>query len=149
MKGRKLRLYDQLCFALYAATNAVTRAYKPKLAQSGITYPQYLLSPVLWHDGPLNIREIAERLKLPANGLTPLLDRLEQAKLLERRPNSLDRRLIQVHLTATGLALEMSVAKAQNVVVCETELLPETLDELRDTLHALTSGLERAETTDA
>ena len=149
MKGRTLRLDDQLCFALNAATNAFTRTYKPKLAQSGITYPQYLLLLVLWQDGPLSIREIAERLKLPANGLTPILDRLEQANLLERRPDSHDRRLIQIHLTATGLALETSVATAQNAVVCETELLPEALNELRDTLHALTARLKKAETTDA
>ncbi|MDB3935618.1 MarR family transcriptional regulator [Granulosicoccus sp.] len=149
MKGRKLRLDDQLCFGLYAATNAATCAYNPKLVQSGITYPQYLLLLVLWQDGPLNIREIAEQLKLPAIGLTPILDRLEQANLFERRLDSHDRRLIQIHLTATGLALETSVATAQNAVVCETELLSEALDELRDTLHALTTRLERAKTTDA
>ena len=71
------------------------------------------------------------------------------SNLLERRPDSHDHRRIQIHLTAAGLALETSVATAQNAVVCETELLTVALDELRNTLHALTARLERAETTDA
>jgi len=63
-----LRLDDQLCFALYAATNTVTRAYRPLLEQIGLTYPQYLVMLVLWQDGEHAVHEIASRLALPAPG---------------------------------------------------------------------------------
>ena len=79
-----LRLDDQLCFALYSATNAVVRRYRPLLAELGITYPQYLLLLVLWQDGPCTVGGLGDRLSLPPHGLSPLLDRLEQAGLVQR-----------------------------------------------------------------
>ncbi len=138
-----LRLDDQLCFALYAATNAVTRSYKPKLAKLGITYPQYILLLVLWQDGSCTISEIARRLKLPANGLTPVIDRLEQAGLVARCRDPEDRRVISIHLTADGVALEEQAARAQFSVVCETQLDAAALRSLRDELHAMVQRMEK------
>ena len=137
-----LRLDDQLCFALYAATNAVTRSYKPKLAELGITYPQYILMLVLWQDGSRTISDIALRLKLPPNGITPVIDRLEKAGLVVRRRDPEDRRVISIHLTAEGVALQDQAARAQFSVVCETQLQPATLRALRDELHALVQRME-------
>jgi DNA-binding MarR family transcriptional regulator len=144
MPANQLRVDDQLCFALYAAMNAVTRSYKPKLAGMGITYPQYLLLMVLWQDGPRTIGEIALRLKLPANGITPVIDRLEKAGLLVRRRNPDDRRIISIHLTAAGVALEEHAARAQFSVVCETQLGPEALAALREDLHDLVRRIENS-----
>ncbi len=142
MPSQKLRLDDQLCFALYAATNTVTRAYKPKLAKFGVTYPQYLVLLVLWQDGSRTIKQIANRLKLPPNGITPLLDRLELAGFLVRQRDANDRRMIHIHLTLSGLALEEEAAQAQHSVVCETQLQSDALGALRETLRALVAAME-------
>lgn len=145
MQSRRLRLDDQLCFALYAAANAVTRAYKPKLASIGLTYPQYLVLLVLWQDGARSVSEIGGRLKLSPNGITPLLDRLERAELITRRRDDDDRRVIHVHLTPTGSALELAAREAQQHVVCETKLDPLALAALRDTLRDLVAEMEISE----
>ena len=145
MTAAPLRLDDQLCFALYAATNAVTRSYKPKLAKMGITYPQYLLLLVLWQDGSRTISDIARRLKLPANGITPVIDRLENAGLVLRRRDPEDRRVISIHLTAEGVALEHEAAQAQLSVVCETQLDGAALRALRDELHAMVQRMKNSQ----
>ena len=137
----RLRIGDQLCFALYAATNAVTRAYRPLLAEIDLTYPQYLVMMALWQDGPCASRAIAERLQLPANAVSPLIDRLETAGLVERRRTGGDRRVVPVHLTEKGAALEAAAASAQGAVVCRTGLDPQALAALRRELHALTARL--------
>jgi len=142
MPSEQLRIDDQLCFALYAAMNAVTRSYKPKLASLGITYPQYILLMVLWQHGPSTISKVAQRLKLPPNGITPVIDRLERAGLLVRCRNPDDRRIISLHLTVEGAALEEHAARAQFSVVCETQLGAEALAALRGELHALVQRME-------
>ena len=145
MAAKPLHLDDQLCFALYAATNAVTRSYKPKLAKIGITYPQYILMLVLWQDGSRTISDIARRLKLPANGITPVIDRLEKAGLVVRRRDPEDRRVISIHLTAEGVALEQQAARAQFSVVCDTQLDPAALRALRDELQAMVQRMENSQ----
>lgn len=132
-----LRLDDQLCFALYAATNTVVRRYRPLLSGLGLTYPQYLLMLVLWQDGARPVHEIAARLALPANGLTPLVDRLEAAGLVERRQQARDRRVLHVHLTPAGVRLEAEAARVQREVACSTRLSSAELDGLRAQLHNL------------
>jgi DNA-binding MarR family transcriptional regulator len=79
----RLRLDDQLCFALYAATNTVTRAYRPRLRELGLTYPQYLTLMALWQHGTGTGSKLAQRLDLPAHAMTPVLQLLEQAGLIE------------------------------------------------------------------
>ena len=139
MKHRpgKLGLDDQLCFALYAATNAVTRAYRPLLDGIGLTYPQYLVMLVLWQDGERPVGEIARRLGLGANAVSPLLERLERAGLLERRRDEGDRRVVGAYLTEAGTALESAAAEVQRSVVCDTRLTPDALAALRDELKEL------------
>lgn len=132
-----LRLDNQLCFALYAATNAVTRAYRPLLEKIGLTYPQYLVLMVLWQEDDLAVHEIASRLSLPAHGISPLLDRLDAAGLVTRRRLETDRRVARVTLSARGRELETAAAVAQRAVVCHTQLDPTALDDLRERLHSL------------
>ena len=132
-----LRLDDQLCFALYAATNAVVRRYRPLLAELGITYPQYLLLLVLWQDGPCAVGTLGARLSLPPHGLSPLLDRLEQGGLVERCHDSTDRRVVHVHLTTAGAELETAAARVQRSVVCSTQLDGAELAGLREQLREL------------
>ncbi len=137
-----LQLDEQLCFALYAATNAVTRSYRPLLERLGLTYPQYLVMMVLWQDGEHAVHEIAARLALPPHAISPLLDRLEGAGLVVRRRAAPDRRVAHVQLTAAGAELEAAAAEAQRGVVCQTQLDGPALAALRDQLHALARRLD-------
>lgn len=142
---KSLRLDDQLCFSLYAATNAVTRAYRPLLGQLGLTYPQYLVMLVLWQDGSRTAGGIGRRLALAQNAVTPLLDRLEAAGLLVRGRSGADRRVVHVHLTPEGIELETAVSLAQQNVECRTGLAPESLGRLRAELAALARRMEGLE----
>ncbi len=136
-----LRLDDQLCFALYAATNAVTRAYRPLLRELGITYPQYLTLMALWQHGSASVSELAGRLDLPAHALPPLLQRLEKAELVVRRRSTVDSRVVLVELTAAGARLESAAAAVQRTVECATGLSPDALAALRSELHDLVDDL--------
>jgi MarR family transcriptional regulator, organic hydroperoxide resistance regulator len=142
MSAGRLKLDDQLCFALYAATNAVTRAYRPRLAQIGLTYPQYLIMMVLWQDGPRTLGAIASRLCLAQNAITPLVDRLENAGFIIRSRNATDRRVTTITLTPMGEALHDSAAAAQDEVRCQTMLDDAELEKMRDTLLALVGRME-------
>ena len=147
MTDARLRLDDQLCFALYAATNAITRAYRPLLRELGLTYPQYLTLMALWQHGTGTVSEIAQRLDLPAHALTPLLQRLEQAGLIVRRRSSLDNRSVLIELTSAGVELQTSAAAVQRTVECATRLSPDALFALRGELHDLVNDM-RATTKD-
>ncbi|MCJ2100707.1 MarR family winged helix-turn-helix transcriptional regulator [Methylobacterium sp. E-046] len=135
-----LLLNDQLCFALYAATNAVVRAYRPMLAELGLTYPQYLLMLALWQDGSGSVHALAERLRLGPNAITPLVDRLEAAGFVTRARGT-DRRVVLVALTKTGIGLEAKVSVAQQSVVCRVGLADRDLAALRKELQDLTDRL--------
>ncbi|MGI8722855.1 MAG: MarR family winged helix-turn-helix transcriptional regulator [Geodermatophilaceae bacterium] len=124
-----LRLDDQLCFALYAATNAVVRAYRPLLHHIGLNYPQYLVILVLWQDGEQAVHQIAARGALPAHALSPLVHRLQRAGLVRLRREPPDRRVVHVQLTAAGEALHAAAAEAQRTVACQTRLPPRGLDD--------------------
>lgn len=72
-----LCLDDQLCFALYAATHAITRRYRPLLQEIGLTYPQYLVMLIVWQEDCATVGHIARRLELDSHAVTPLVDRLQ------------------------------------------------------------------------
>lgn len=131
------RLADQLCFALYAATNAVTRTYRPLLNELGLTYPQYLVLLVLWEHDARRLGEIADDLLLATHAVSPIIDRLEEAGLVERIRDEADGRAVQVALTAAGKALESKAADVQEQVRCRTALESNDVVELRSRLHDL------------
>lgn len=99
------KLDEQLCFALYSASLAMTKAYRPLLDALGLTYPQYLTMMVLWERDARIVSELSERLHLDSGTLTPLLKRLESAGLLTRLRLADDERRVAVHLTPAGRAL--------------------------------------------
>jgi DNA-binding MarR family transcriptional regulator len=99
-------LEDQLCYAIYSAGMAIQRAYKPLLDALGLTYPQYLVLNLLWHEDRQTVGKLAEQLALEASTLTPLLKRLELAKLVRRIRNPDNERQVIVALTDQGRALE-------------------------------------------
>jgi MarR family transcriptional regulator, organic hydroperoxide resistance regulator len=110
-----LLLDNQLCFALYSTSLAMTKLYKPLLDELGLTYPQYLAMLVLWERDGLMVSELGERLFLDSGTLTPLLKRLESAGLVARIRDVQDERRVHVTLTAAGRKLK---AKAQKVPGC-------------------------------
>ena len=132
-----LRLNDQLCFALYAATNQVTRAYRPLLEAVGLTYPQYLVMLVLWESDDQPAHEIADRLQLSPAAVSPILGRLEEAGLVVRALDPDDARSRRVRLTTKGAAVELGASRAQLNVVEQTGLCGDELSGLRDDLHDL------------
>jgi DNA-binding MarR family transcriptional regulator len=100
-----LELDAQLCFDLYAASRAVTTAYRSLLADLGLTYPQYLVMLVLWERGSCTVRELGEVLHLDSGTLSPLLKRLMAAGLLRRERRTDDERSVRAVLTDKGQAL--------------------------------------------
>lgn len=143
-KDDHLRLEDQLCFALYAASRAMTAVYAPLLDALGLTYPQYLVLLVLWdHDGE-RVSRIGERLELDSATLTPLLKRLEARGLVERRRSAADERVVEVFLTAEGKRLRKRATTIPPCVFEKSGLTRSDLVELRATLQDLTRRL-RAE----
>lgn len=93
---------EQVCFDLYAASRAVTNAYRPTLTRLGLTYPQYLVLLVLWEGDDRTVKEVADVLQLDHGTLTPLLRRMETAGLITRARVATDERFVHVALTARG-----------------------------------------------
>ena len=142
-----LQLEDQLCFALYNASRAVTRAYAPLLEPLGLTYPQYLVLLVLWERDGLPVKEVGERLALDSGTLTPLCKRLEQQGLVERRRGEDDERIVRIHLTPEGRALRGKARKIPAELACRAgydlggDRSMRELSRLRDELTALARRL--------
>ncbi len=138
------RLDDQLCFSLYGALQAMTRAYKPRLDRMGLTYPQYLVMLVLWEGGEPTVKALGERLGLDSGTLTPLLKRMEKHGLLTRRRDRADERLVRLALTAEGRALAGSAMGVMTEIGCATGLDGPGLAGLRDDLKRLKRALDEA-----
>ena len=113
-----LHLDDQLCFALYRAQRAVTRAYGPILEPLGLTYPQYLVLLVLWDEDALPVKQLGDRLGLDSGTLTPLLQRLEKSGFVKRVRDRGDQRVVHIHLTAEGRALKQRARKVPIDIAC-------------------------------
>jgi DNA-binding transcriptional ArsR family regulator len=105
-----LRLENQLCFALYAATHAITRTYRGKLGELGLTYPQYLVLLALLEQPMMTSGALARALKLDAGTLTPLLKRLATAGLVARERRAQDERVVEISLTPAGRPGHVGVA---------------------------------------
>lgn len=132
-----LQLDHQLCFALYSASLAMTKLYKPLLAPLGLTYPQYLAMLVLWEqDGPM-VSALGERLGLDSGTLTPLLKRLETAGLVQRQRAAEDERRVHVHLTPAGRRLKARALKIPGCVLEASQCTPSEISELAQQVRAL------------
>jgi DNA-binding MarR family transcriptional regulator len=123
-----LLLDNQLCFALYSASLAMTKLYKPLLDELGLTYPQYLVMLVLWEGDGLMVSELGQRLYLDSGTLTPLLKRLEAAGLVSRMRAAEDERRVHIHLTAAGRKLKTRAARVPGCVLAASQCsIPELL----------------------
>jgi DNA-binding MarR family transcriptional regulator len=140
-----LKLDSQLCFALYAATRAMTNAYRELLTSLGLTYPQYLVMLVLWEHGTSTVKDLGQMLSLDSGTLSPLLKRLESAGLVERKRRTEDERLVEIHLTEAGLSLKHQASPIATEFVCRTALESEehTEQQVPPTGHALSREPDR------
>lgn len=107
----QLKLENQLCFPVYAASRLITQEYQPYLNELGITYPQYLVLMLLWEKGEMHVNNIAKKLILNTNTITPLLKRMEQQGIIQRQRSTTDERKVAVSLTEEGKSLEASASK--------------------------------------
>lgn len=102
---------EQVCFDLYAASRAVTSAYRPVLTELGVTYPQYLVLLALWEQDDRTVKQLADMLRLDHGTLTPLLRRMETRGLLTRRRSADDERFVRIGLTPQGDALRVHASR--------------------------------------
>ncbi len=126
-------LDNQLCFRLYTASRLLTQVYHPLLSEYGLTYPQYLVLLVLWEKDAQPVNDIAKRLFLETNTVTPLLKRMENECLLARAKGKEDARQMIVSLTGKGKALQKKLKEVPqtvgNAVICDS-VNPETAPDL-------------------
>lgn len=149
MAHPQLMLSNQLCFRFYALERELMAAYRPLLDQLGLTYAQYITLLYLWEHDKATVGELCTALSLDTGTVSPLLKRLESAKLVERKRLPSDERTVEVRLTKRGKELEeKALAIPEHIASCLLagdkddqgnryaqlrQMLDETLDQLRDT----------------
>jgi MarR family transcriptional regulator, organic hydroperoxide resistance regulator len=141
---RWLELDRQLCFALYSASLAMTKLYKPLLEPLGLTYPQYLAMLVLWEQDGVTVSQVGERLQLDSGTLTPLLKRLEAAGLLKRERDTEDERRVLVRLTPAGRAMRRQALRIPEQIACASACALDEIAELTQRLQHLRDQLTAA-----
>lgn len=140
----QLKLSNQICFPVYAASRLITKEYQPHLDRFGITYPQYLVLLILWETNPITVNDIAKKMILNTNTVTPLLKRMETQGWIRREKNSSDERKVWIHLTQQGIDLKPEIAKIPELLLNGLEVSSiklEALFQLRDQLHAMIEAL--------
>lgn len=137
-----LRLDQQICFSLNAASRAFNGVYRVVLKDLGLTYPQYLVMLVLWEHGELPVKRLGEHLRLDSGTLSPLLKRLEAAGLVHRERSARDERSVEVRLTGEGVALRERAVEVPRRIAAATGL---DLAEVQD-LRAVSTGSRRPST---
>lgn len=136
-----LQLDNQLCFALYSTSLAMTKLYKPLLENLGLTYPQYLAMLVLWERDGLTVSELGDKLYLDSGTLTPLLKRLEAAGLISRIRAAEDERRVHLTLTAVGRKLKAKAAEVPDCIISATQCSVPELMTLTQQVQALRQRL--------
>lgn len=149
MRVTELELRHQVCFALYAASRAVTDVYRPILEELGLTYPQYLVLLVLWERDPIasTVKDLGAALELDSGTLSPLLKRLAAAGFVTRSRSVRDERVVEVALTDAGRALRDRVGEVPRRVAAATGLAEDELMALRNTLTRITAAVHQQQVT--
>jgi len=139
-----LALDNQFCFALYSASHAMTKTYKPMLDRLGLTYPQYLVMLVLWEQDAILVKEIGARLFLDSGTLTPLLKRLEANGLVSRNRDPHDERQVRIVLSPQGRALRKAAQDIPEQVLCASGQQVAALSKMRGELARVRDDLFKA-----
>ncbi|QGY42885.1 MarR family transcriptional regulator [Maribellus comscasis] len=148
MAYEQLKLENQLCFPVYAASRLITREYQPYLDKLGITYPQYLVLMVLWENDGLTVNEISQKLILNTNTITPLLKRMEMMEIVVRKRSETDERKVMITLTEKGVAMREDAAEIPEKLVSallSVNLTSNDLIDLKTKLHVIIDYLSDKE----
>ena len=141
-KYSSLRLQNQLCFPIYAASREIIKRYRPYLSALDLTYTQYIVMMVFWEEGKTNVKALGERLYLDSGTLTPVLKNLEAKGYVHRVRSQEDERVLLVELTDEGRALrDRALSVPENMAQC-VHLEPEEAGTLYRLLYKLLGGLE-------
>ena len=144
MIQEEFKLDNQLCFRLYTASRLLTQAYHPLLSEHGLTYPQYLVLLVLWEKDAQPVNDIAKRLYLETNTVTPLLQRMEKEGILTRKKGEKDARQMIVSLTRKGRDLQKKLTDVPktvgDAVICDS-VTPDSAPDLFRMLDDIISKL--------
>jgi DNA-binding MarR family transcriptional regulator len=143
--NKTLPLEDQLCFALYSASNAVVRLYRPLLQPFDLTYPQYVVLLALWQQDDISLGELGSKTLFDSGTLTPLVKKLESKGWLKRLASAQDERVKKVVLTVTGKALENEVAAVMPALRCQISLSNERLIQLRALARQVQQDIQQLE----
>ncbi|MGY1752843.1 MarR family winged helix-turn-helix transcriptional regulator [Blastococcus sp. SYSU D01042] len=138
-------LDDQLCFALYAASRAVTARYRPMLEAIGLTYPQYLVMMLLWEEDHQTVGQLGSRLALDSGTLSPLLKRLTAAGLVTRHRRVEDERSVAIALTDAGRALRAKATAISGEMIGAIGFDSGEFSELKGRLELLTQRVNGGE----
>lgn len=146
MNYDKLKLDNQLCFRLYAASRLITQAYRPHLDRLGVTYPQYLVLMVLWETDSLPVNDIAKKLSLETNTVTPLIQRMEREGIVTRTKGKVDTRQTIVTLTEHGRGLREQAVGIPNCMLdllCNNGVPEQSISEILPLLDELIASLKK------
>lgn len=151
MEFDQLKLGNQLCFPIYAASRLITREYQPYLDKLGITYPQYLVLMVLWETDTISVKEISKKLILNTNTITPLLKRMESLGLIKRQRSGSDERKVIVELTLKGQQIQVDAAtipeKLASGLISQSMKIEQLLD-LKNKLESIIKFLSQKNNND-
>ncbi len=136
------KLENQLCFPLYAASRLVTRLYQPLLTKHDLTYTQYIVLMILWQQDGVSIKQIGEKALLNTNTLTPLLKRMQQAGIIERKRSELDERLVEIKLTDKGRQLKSELACVPEQLRSSTDYDVASAQQLKSLLEQMITQLK-------
>ncbi|MTH96088.1 MarR family winged helix-turn-helix transcriptional regulator [Roseibium sp. RKSG952] len=135
-------LDDHLCLGIYSAGMTIQRLYKPVLDRLGITYPQYLVLNLLWKQAPRTVGGMASELDLESSTLTPLLKRLENAGLVERKRNPENERQVFIDLTPDGQALRGEAGCVSQTLIDHAGVPEDEMNRLNKALRELKRNIE-------
>ena len=141
-KYNDLKLDNQLCFSLYAASREVIKRYKPCLDKFNLTYTQYIAMLVLWEDEKTTVKEMGKRLHLDSGTLTPLLKKIESIGLIKRYRDSNDDRVVIVELTEEGRKLKDQITCVPKEIACRININRDEIESLKHELDNLLSKLK-------
>jgi len=139
-----LRLDNQLCFPLYAASRLVIKLYKPFLDRHGLTYTQYIAMMALWEKDDVAVSELGERLFLDSGTLTPLLKKLEASGFIRRERDAADERTVRIQLTGQGKKLQKAMVDVPRQMASCVHIERDDAGNLHELLHDLIRNLSKA-----
>ncbi|MBQ7924258.1 MAG: MarR family transcriptional regulator [Clostridia bacterium] len=146
MKGnnyQELKLENQICFPLYAASREIIKRYRPHLDAIGLTYTQYITMMVLWEEGVISAKALGKKLFLDSGTLTPVLKGLEEKGLLRRQRSAQDERVLMVELTQAGEVLQERAREIPHKIASCTQLQPDEALSLYRLLYKILSENEQ------